>query len=313
MWVAKQLSTAHKYMHNLSDKELIEWSSVSESFKSATAEERECVDNLMSLYVIDKQFTIKCMDWYLPDWQFSPLLSSHTVKLCARGLMCLLMFYVTEIDGVEGQWVAQLCGCKASSPLSACQKTEACQQLCVCVCVCLLESVYLCASTVCECWYVCVCVWHGDSLLYCQQLSTSQVSSRYDTCWPRARTGHTGDDPDGWWQLGVCVCVCVCVCLFVFVCAICVKTNLSHMYSFTLWIYELSRHLCVHACRTAMSVLDPKELTGSFGKGLEKRERGEREGSPGHFDCCLTDKWAQICSLLCFHPSIHLPHTHSGL
>ncbi len=72
--------------------------------------------------------------------------------------MCVLMFYVTEIDGVEGQWVAQLCGCKASSPLSACQKTEACQQLRVChlLCVCALASVYLCASIVCEHWCVCV-------------------------------------------------------------------------------------------------------------------------------------------------------------
>lgn len=73
--------------------------------------------------------------------------------------MCVLMFYVTEIDGVEGQWVAQLCGCKASSPLSACHKTEACQQLCVCVLpyVCALvalASVYLCASVVCMCWCV---------------------------------------------------------------------------------------------------------------------------------------------------------------
>lgn len=61
--------------------------------------------------------------------------------------MCVLMFYVTEIDGVEGQWVAELCGCKASSPLSARHKIEACQQLCVALCVC--------ACDISECMLVC--------------------------------------------------------------------------------------------------------------------------------------------------------------
>lgn len=70
--------------------------------------------------------------------------------------MCVLMFHVREIDGAEGQWVAQLCGCEASSPLSACQKTERCQPLCMCLCaspsVCVFEAlalVHLCASVVC--------------------------------------------------------------------------------------------------------------------------------------------------------------------
>lgn len=64
---------------------------------------------------------------YYVIYIFRLLVPSH--NLYASGLMCLLMLYVTEIDGAQGQWVAQLCGCKASSPLSACQKTEACQQL----------------------------------------------------------------------------------------------------------------------------------------------------------------------------------------
>lgn len=134
--------------------------------------------------------------------------------------MCVLMFYVTEIDGVEGQWVAQLCGCKASSPLSACHKTEACQQLCVCVCVALC----VCAWSIGECIFVCkrclhvlVCVWQGGpAWCHCQQLSVSQVSSRCDTCWPRARTGHTGDGPDGCTATTRCVSrmsVCLCLCV----------------------------------------------------------------------------------------------------
>lgn len=174
--------------------------------------------------------------------QFPLLLS---LILNASGLMCLLMFHVTEIDGAEGQWVAQLCGCKASSPLSACQKTEACQPLYVChllcVCVRILVCVYLCASIVCKCW--CVSVWHGDSLVRCQQLSVSHVSSRCDTCWLRTRTGCCGNGLDGWWRLGVCVYMFVCV-------YNCVKTNAQyHTCTTSLCIYDcLSRHLCVHEC-----------------------------------------------------------------
>lgn len=204
--------------------------------------------------------------------------------------MCMLMFYVTEIDGVEGQWVAQLCGCKASSPLSACQKTEACQQLCVCVspsvCVFVHYRVYICVQAQCANTGLCVCLtWRQPG-----PLPTAQREPSFPSMWHLLATGKYRTR----WGRDWCMVAtrCVCVCLFVFVCAICVKTNLSHMYSFTLWIYEcLSRHLCVHACITAMSMLDPKELTGPFGMGLKKRERWKREGSPRHFNCCLTDKW----------------------
>ena len=159
--------------------------------------------------------------------------------------MCVLMFYVTEIDGAEGQWVAELCGCKASSPLSACQKTEACQQLCVCACVspCVCVCVCVCVCSITKCILVreclCVCVWHGDSLVHCQQLSVSQVSSRWcDTCWPRARTGHAGDGPDGWRRLGVCACVRVFVC--VCVCHLCKDKSITHVEPHTgnLWMFK---------------------------------------------------------------------------
>lgn len=99
-------------------------------------------DYLMSRYVIKKQFIMRQIHIYAaktPLTCFSSLLFSYVLH--ASGLMYALMFYVTAIDGVEGQWVAQLCGCKASSPLSDCQKAEACQQLCVCVSPSLLLSV----------------------------------------------------------------------------------------------------------------------------------------------------------------------------
>lgn len=70
--------------------------------------------------------------------------------------------------------------------------------------------------------------------------------------------------------------------MFVFVCVIHVKTNLSHMYSFTLRIYEcLSRHLSVHACITSDEMLNPGELAGCFGTGLKKEREGSDREAPG--------------------------------
>jgi len=150
----------------------------------------------------------------------SPLSSSSRI-VCASGLMCVLMFIVTEIDGHEGQWVAPLCGRRASSPLSACQKTEARPQLCVCVCVCVSPTlcVYVCALTssyFCPggVWaLVCLCVWHGDSRVRCQQLSMSQVPSVTP-----AGHGEQRDTPgtalmDGGNKVCVCVSMVVCVCV----------------------------------------------------------------------------------------------------
>lgn len=182
--------------------------------------------------------------------------------------MCMLMLYVTEIDGAQGQWVAQLCGCKASSPLSACQKTEACQQLWVFVTfsVCTLASVYLCVSTVCESW--CLCIWHGDSLVYCQQFSMSQVSSRCDTCWPWTRAGNTGDNTDGCYQLGVCVCFCVC--------HSCKDKSITHvqLHTANLWMFKQTSE-CARMHNKRRDA-ESRRISRLLWYRAEKREGGKR-------------------------------------
>lgn len=119
--------------------------------------------------------------------------------LYTSGLMCVLMFHVTQTDEAEGHWVAQLCGCKASSlsvSLSKNWDMPAAVSMCelLSVCVCYRQRTFVCP---CGVW-VFVCVWQGHSLVHCQQFSTSQVLSWCDTCWPRAKMGHSGDNPDGW-------------------------------------------------------------------------------------------------------------------
>lgn len=72
--------------------------------------------------------------------------------------------------------------------------------------------------------------------------------------------------------------------------------------------------VCVDACITAMSVLDPEELTGSFGTGLKKRERGSKREAPGTQTAASQisePKSVAFYAFIC--PSISYSHTHAGL
>lgn len=176
--------------------------------------------------------------------------------------------------------------CVGVKPAALCQPVRKLRHANSCVWVCVRHlpcarrySVYICAQA--QSVSAGVCLTRGQpGPLPAARHEPSSLSVWHLLAMSENRTRRGRP----WWMAAT-----RCVYLFVFVCATCIRTNLSHMYSFTLWIYEcLSRHLLVHACITAMSKLHPKEWTGSFKKGMKKKG----EGCPRRFNCCLIDKWA---------------------
>lgn len=195
--------------------------------------------------------------------------------------MCMLMFYVTEIDGVEGQWVAQLCGCKASSPLSACQKTEACQQLCVCVspsvCVFVHYRVYICVQAQCANTGLCVCLTWGQP----GPLPTAQREPSFPSMWHLLATGkyrtRWGRD---WCMVATrCVCMFVCICM----CHLCKDKSITHvqLHTVNLWMFkQTSVCACMH---NSDEHVGSQRINRPLWYGTEKEREMEARGKPQAF------------------------------